>query len=89
MLVQHWPGCCLVSQRVAGCVAGAGESGWDVFSLHYELGPPLSSLFTPAALASYRRVSRLLWRLRRADRGLGVAWRTLKVEVERELPKFR
>jgi hypothetical protein len=59
--------------------APARQVGWDVFSLHYELGAPLSSVFTPAALASYRRVARLQWRLLRAERSLGLAWRTLKV----------
>jgi hypothetical protein len=52
-----------------------------VFSLHYELGAPLSSVFTPAALAAYRRVARLQWRLLRAERSLGLAWRTLKVRA--------
>jgi hypothetical protein len=30
-------------------------------------------------MASYRRVARLQWRLVRAERALGLAWRTLKV----------
>lgn len=58
---------------------GDAETGWDVFSLHYQLGPPLSSIFTPAAQTSYSQLSRLLWLLRRTERSLGAAWHTLKV----------
>ncbi|KAF8068410.1 GCP3 [Scenedesmus sp. PABB004] len=74
--------------RARKAPAGEGETGWDVFSLHYALGPPLSSIFTPAAQASYSRLSRLLWTLRRVERSLGSAWHVLKVEVERSLPRF-
>lgn len=55
------------------------QVGWDVFSLHYELGAPLNSVFTPGSLSAYRRVAKLQWRLVRAERSLGLAWRTLKV----------
>jgi hypothetical protein len=59
--------------------AGGGETGWDVFSLHYQLGPPMSSIFTPAAQTCYSQLSRLLWLMRRTERSLGTAWHTLKV----------
>jgi hypothetical protein len=52
---------------------------WDLISLRYQLGQPLSSIFTPEAQAQYSRLSKLLWRLRRAERSLNDAWRTLKV----------
>jgi hypothetical protein len=59
--------------------AGSTDIYWDLFSLRYNLGQPLSSIFTPAAQAQYSRLSKLLWRLRRAERSLNDAWRTLKV----------
>lgn len=59
--------------------AGSTEIYWDLFSLRYKLGQPLSSIFTPEAQAHYNRLSKLLWRLRRAERSLNDAWRTLKV----------
>jgi hypothetical protein len=63
----------------AAAAAGGGETGWDVFSLHYQLGPPLSSIFTPVAQTCYSQLSRLLWLMRRTERSLGTAWHTLKV----------
>ena len=61
--------------------AGGQETGWDVFALHYEVGAPLCSFFTATAMESYSRVSKLLWRLRRSERALCMAWRTLKVGI--------
>uniref|UniRef100_A0A383WQ52 Uncharacterized protein n=1 Tax=Tetradesmus obliquus TaxID=3088 RepID=A0A383WQ52_TETOB len=74
--------------RAHKAAGGDAETGWDVFSLHYQLGPPLSSIFTPAAQTCYGQLSRLLWLMRRTERSLGSAWHTLKVEVERSLPRF-
>lgn len=69
--------------------SGSTDIYWDLFSLRYQLGPPLSSIFTPAAQAQYNRLNKLLWRLRRAERSLNDAWRSLKVDVERALPQFK
>lgn len=65
--------------RPAVCAAGSTDKYWDLFSMSYNVGQPLASIFTPAAQAKYSRLSKLLWRLRRAERGLNDAWRTLKV----------
>jgi hypothetical protein len=59
--------------------AGKAELGWDAFRVSYHLGPPLNTLFTPAAQAQYNTISRLLWALRRTERSLNDAWRMLKV----------
>jgi hypothetical protein len=63
------------------CCAAAGttEKYWDLFSMRYNLGQPLASIFTPEAQEKYNRLSKLLWRLRRAERALNDAWRILKV----------
>lgn len=75
---------CLTHMPILVCccccrMAGDAETGWDVFSLHYQLGPPLSSIFTPAAQTCYSQLSKLLWLMRRTERSLGSAWHTLKV----------
>lgn len=50
-----------------------------MFKLQYQVKAPLSSFFTAGAMDAYGRVSRLVWQLRRAERTLCIAWRTLKV----------
>jgi hypothetical protein len=63
------------------CCAATGttEKYWDLFSMRYNLGQPLASIFTPEAQEKYNRLTKLLWRLRRAERALNDAWRILKV----------
>lgn len=51
-----------------------GDVGWDVFTLHYELTPPLSSVVTPDAAAAYGRLFHFLFRLRRVEHALAGAW---------------
>jgi hypothetical protein len=77
--LHAWLLCCLLLCRLLCVCAGHTDIYWDLFSLRYNLGQPLSSIFTPAAQAQYSRLSKLLWRLRRAERSLNDAWRTLKV----------
>ncbi len=60
---------------------GSSESGWDVFSLRYDLTAPLSTIFSAPVMAQYQRVFRLLWRLKRVEHGLGGAWTCLKVSI--------
>eukprot|EP00899_Mesostigma_viride_P022858 jgi/Mesvir1/3757/Mv15031-RA.1 len=55
-----------------------GDLGWDVFSLEYTLGPPLSTVFTSAAMAKYLRVFNFLWRLKRVEHALAATWHTMK-----------
>jgi len=55
--------------------ASPGDRGWEVFSLDYKVGPPLSAVITPANLRSYRQVFHLLWRLKRGDFVLSKCWR--------------
>lgn len=46
-----------------------------------QVGGPLSAVFTPAAMAQYQQVFKLLWRLQRVQHGLDRSWSMLKVEV--------
>eukprot|EP00878_Enallax_costatus_P017689 GHUV01018585.1.p1 GENE.GHUV01018585.1~~GHUV01018585.1.p1 ORF type:complete len:688 (+),score=234.63 GHUV01018585.1:858-2921(+) len=80
-----------VQDRLKAYKAQTGdlETGWDAFSLQYQLGPPLSSIFTSAAQSSYSRLSKLLWFMRRTENSLGQAWKLLKVDIERIIPRFK
>lgn len=85
-LIRSYPkGCCPAQTpkclHSCNVLAGENEMGWDVFSLQYQLGAPLNSIFTPAAQTSYSRLSRLLWLMRRTERSLGTAWHLLKVSA--------
>ena len=37
--------------------------GWDVFSLHYDVGQPLSVILTPSSMEAYLRIFRFAPRL--------------------------
>jgi gamma-tubulin complex component 3 len=58
---------------------GAGDTGWEVFSLDYLVDPPLSAVVHQEAMGKYRQVFHLLWRLKRVEWTLSSAWRQLLV----------
>ncbi|KAL6744735.1 Spc98 family-domain-containing protein [Haematococcus lacustris] len=68
--------------------AAGGESGWDVFSLTYDIRGPLATVFTPQAMTKYLRVFHLLWRLKRVETSLSGSWTSLKCSVERTLSRM-
>ena len=55
--------------------ASAGDSGWEVFSLDYSIDMPIVAVIHPVASAKYRRLFHLLWRLKRVEWSLSLAWR--------------
>jgi hypothetical protein len=57
---------------------GAGERGWDVFSLSYDVREPLSTVLTPANMLSYKRVFKLLWDVKHVEHSLSAAWHIMK-----------
>lgn len=59
-----------------------------MFSLDYAVRGPLATVFTPAAMTCYLRVSQLLWRLKRVEHSLAASWTMLKSQVERTLPRL-
>eukprot|EP00903_Cladosiphon_okamuranus_P012519 g11722.t2 len=73
--------------------AGERETGWDVFSLEYNVGAPISTVVTKEVLMDYRKVFHLLWRIRRAEWSLASAWRlhtsATHVRLEQVLPELR
>jgi len=54
-----------------------GDCGWDVFGLAYSLDGPASVVLSPEAMASYGRVSRLLWNIKQVDHLVARAWHDL------------
>lgn len=52
-----------------------GDVGWDVFSLHYHVDGPISTVFTGEAMLKYLRVFNFLWRGKRMEYCLASMWR--------------
>ncbi|CAM9606481.1 unnamed protein product [Scytosiphon promiscuus] len=69
------------------------HTGWDVFSLEYHVGSPISTIISSAVLLEYRRVFHILWRIKRAEWSLASAWRlhtsATHVRLEQALPELR
>ncbi|CAD7697869.1 unnamed protein product [Ostreobium quekettii] len=63
------------------------DTGWDVFSLQYDMLQPMATIFTPSVMNQYLRVFRLLWKLKHAEHTLAEAWHTLKL-LDRVLNTF-
>ncbi|XP_016541058.2 gamma-tubulin complex component 3 [Capsicum annuum] len=55
-----------------------GDRGWDVFSLEYDAGVPLNTVFTESVMTRYIRVFNFLWKLRRVEHALTGTWKTMK-----------
>ena len=66
---------------------GGDEQGWDVFSLEYTMNPPLTTVFTEAAMGKYLRVFNFLWRLKRVEHSLCATWQTMKPNVTAALQR--
>lgn len=41
-----------------------GSKGWDVFSLHYEVDPPLNIIFDSESMMFYHEFFKLVWRIK-------------------------
>jgi gamma-tubulin complex component 3 len=52
-----------------------GDTGWDVFSLEYNVEQPIKTIFKKSAMDKYRRLFKFLWRLKRVEHTLSIAWR--------------
>jgi len=52
-----------------------GDTGWDVFSLHYHVDGPIRTVFSPEAMISYLRVFNFLWRAKRMEYILSSIWK--------------
>lgn len=54
-----------------------GDSGWDVFGLSYIIDGPAAVVLSPEAMATYGRVSRLLWAVKQVDHVVALSWHLL------------
>lgn len=52
----------------------SGETGWDIFSLTYHVTAPLTAVLTKDAMATYARLFRFLWKLKRVEYLLSNTW---------------
>eukprot|EP01039_Chlorochromonas_danica_P001201 gene1202-1311_t len=57
--------------------ANVGDTGWEIFSLDYQIAIPLNSIVHPQAMAKYRIAFHMLWRLKRVEWSLSNAWKDL------------
>lgn len=64
--------------RVKMMPHNTGDRGWDVFSLEYDAGVPLNTIFTESVMARYLRIFNFLWKLRRVEHALIGTWKTMK-----------
>lgn len=53
------------------------DQGWDVFTLDYHIDPPLDNIFTVPVMASYIKIFRLIWKLKRCEYVLNLSWKRL------------
>ncbi|KAA0166473.1 hypothetical protein FNF31_00325 [Cafeteria roenbergensis] len=52
----------------------AGDKGWDVLCLTYDVTAPISAVLHPLAVRAYERLFCFLWRVKRAEWALSTAW---------------
>jgi hypothetical protein len=50
-------------------------SGWAVFSLDYHVDMPISLIFTPEAMSTYRTLFNFLWRIQHLHHSLASMWK--------------
>lgn len=57
--------------------ANAGDTGWEVFSLDYNITIPMNSIVHTDAMRQYRIAFHMLWRLKRVEWSLANTWKNL------------
>nr|XP_043636525.1 gamma-tubulin complex component 3-like [Erigeron canadensis]XP_043636526.1 gamma-tubulin complex component 3-like [Erigeron canadensis] len=56
----------------------AGDRGWDVFSLYYDVRVPLNTAFTESVMSDYLRIFNFLWKIKRVEHAVRGAWKAMK-----------
>ncbi|GLD97625.1 hypothetical protein PINS_up006315 [Pythium insidiosum] len=72
--------------------ASSGDTGWDVFSLHYKVPSPINTVLNDAAMQQYQKIFHFLWKLKRVDHSLSTSWNKdmhLDHMIKRSFPEFR
>lgn len=52
----------------------AADTGWDIFSLHYNLQAPVNSVIPASSMLQYQQIFDFLWRLKRVEHSLSASW---------------
>ncbi len=52
-----------------------GDSGWEIFSLDYQVDLPLNAIVNNDAMSKYRIAFHMLWRLKRVEWSLAGTWK--------------
>ncbi|KAG6622385.1 Gamma-tubulin complex component 3 [Phytophthora cinnamomi] len=52
----------------------SADTGWDIFSLHYNLQAPVNSVIPASSMLQYQQIFDFLWRLKRVEHSLSASW---------------
>lgn len=52
-----------------------GDTGWDVFCLHYQTSGPVGTIFTAGCQTTYKKLFHNLWRAKRMEYALSSMWK--------------
>ena len=52
----------------------AGDTGWDIFCLHYNLQAPVNSVIPASSMLQYQQIFDFLWRMKRVEHSLSASW---------------
>ena len=55
------------------------DSGWDIFSLDYNVQAPLTAIVHSQARKQYRRIFHLLWKLKQIEWALNKSWKRANI----------
>ena len=53
---------------------GAGDTGWDTFTLEYRVESPVSAVLDASAMAGYQILFNYLWKIQRVASAVSAAW---------------
>ena len=75
--------------------AGAGDSGWDTFTLEYRVESPVSAVLDASAMAGYQMLFHYLWKIKRVEHAVTASWSELtrtnsymmRIRRRREVPE--
>ncbi|CAH0492198.1 unnamed protein product [Peronospora farinosa] len=52
----------------------SGDTGWDIFCLHYNLQAPVNSVIPASSMLQYQQIFDFLWRMKRVEHSLSASW---------------
>ncbi|MBW0483746.1 hypothetical protein O181_023461 [Austropuccinia psidii MF-1] len=61
------------------------ELGWEVFMLEYKIERPLDVIMSSGSMEKYMKMFKMLWKIRRVEYALDLAWKVIMVDVNKSL----